>query len=79
MGRAGFQLQLFIRIVFHMITVYIGREIPGIVGFARVGEYVDTGPNPDIRAAGEGSKLDDRQIAAVRESIRQIYVFGGRG
>ena len=79
MSRAGFQLQLLIPIVCHMVTGYIGGEISGIVGFACGGEYAFTGPDADICAAGEGAERDDRQVTAIREAIRQIQVFGGRG
>ena len=78
MGRAGFQLQLFIRIVFPVRTVYIGRELPGIVGVTCGGKYAFTGPNTDIRAAGERPKRDGRELAAIIKTIRQIQVFSTR-
>ena len=79
MSRAGFQLQLLIPIVCHMVTGYIGGEIAGIVGFACGGEYAFTGPDADICAAGEGAERDDWQVTAIIKPIRQIQVFGGRG
>ena len=77
-GRTGFQLQLLVRIVFHVITGYIGREIPGIVGVTCGGKYAFTGPNTDIRAAGERPKRDGWELAAIIKPIRQIQVFGAR-
>lgn len=39
MGCAGFQLQLFVRIVFHVVAGVIGGEITRIVRIARSGKY----------------------------------------
>ena len=39
MGCTGFQLQLFVRIVFHMVAGVIGGEITRIVRIARSGKY----------------------------------------
>ena len=62
-----------------MVAGVIGEEVFRIVCFTCSGKcYVFSGRNADICAAGEGPKLDGRQIAAVCESMRQMQVIGAR-
>ena len=70
MGRAGDEVQLLVILILHMVSGVIGEEVVRIVRFACGGKCCSFfGRNADIRAAGESSKFDDRQIAAVHESM----------